>query len=232
MLRRSAAHVIVAAVEAPELEPDDAHHLAAVLRLRPGEIVTATDGRGSWRVCRWRSPATLEPDGPVHTEPRPEPAITIGVTPVKGDRPEWAVQKLTELGVDEIVILRTARSVVRWDARREGPALERLRAVVRAAAMQSRRVHVPPIVGVRTPAEIAGAALAEMGGDPPTLERPVVLIGPEGGWDPAELAGRPTVGLGPHVLRAETAALAAAVRLAALREQPRSVVGWYTMGRD
>ena len=61
-------------------------------------------------------------------------------------------------------------------------------------------------------------ALAHFGGEPPSVRAPAVAVGPEGGWDPAEGSGRPRVGLGPTVLRAETAAVAAGLLLCALRE--------------
>jgi 16S rRNA (uracil1498-N3)-methyltransferase len=216
-LRSSAAHVIVASLEEPVLGAADAHHLARVLRLRPGEVVTATDGRGAWRVCRWTG-AGLETDGPVTVEAAPEPPLTIGFAPVKGDRPEWTVQKLTELGVDRIVPLRAARSVVRWDGERGAAAVERLRRVAREAAMQSRRCRLPEVTEVLTPADLPDAALAEPGGRPPTLARPTVLVGPEGGWTADELAAAAsTVALGDLILRSETAALAAAALLGALR---------------
>ena len=216
-LRSSAAHVVVASLAAPVLDDGDVHHLARALRLRPGEVVTATDGAGSWRSCRWTGTG-VEADGPVVAEPRPAPALTVGFAPVKGDRPEWTVQKLTELGVDRIVVVCAARSVVRWEGPRAAAALDRLRRVAREATMQSRRCWLPEVTGVLTPAALPDAALAEPGGDPPTLVRPAVLVGPEGGWTPEELAAAPaTVGLGALVLRAETAAVAAAVLLGALR---------------
>ena len=86
--------------------------------------------------------------------------------------------------------------------------------MAREAAVQSRRVWLPVVDGVTAWATVAGepgAALAHPGGGPPTLERPTLLVGPEGGWDDAELAGAPAlVGLGPSVLRTETAATVAA----------------------
>ena len=88
--------------------------------------------------------------------------------------------------------------------------------------MQSRRVWLP-VVDVVTPFEAMvaepGAAVAHPGGGPPSLEHPVVLIGPEGGWDDAELAGAAglLVGLGVSVLRTETAAVVAGTLLCALR---------------
>jgi 16S rRNA (uracil1498-N3)-methyltransferase len=221
-----AAHVFVEDLAAPELEADDAHHLQRVLRLRPGELVTASDGRGRWCRCRYDAGGGLELDGPIVPEPAPQPAITVAFAPVKGDRPEWTVQKLTELGVDHIVVLVAARSVVRWDAERAPRQLARLAKVAREAAMQSRRVRLPQVGPLQSVAEAAStlgagrgaAVLAQPGGDPPSLDRPSVLIGPEGGWAEEELAlGLPNLSLGPTVLRAETAALGAAMVLTALR---------------
>jgi 16S rRNA (uracil1498-N3)-methyltransferase len=86
--------------------------------------------------------------------------------------------------------------------------------------MQCRRSWLPTVDAVQsftTVASAPDAVLADDGGAPVDLERPVVLIGPEGGWAPEESAGRPTVGLGPHVLRAETAAIAAGALLVAKR---------------
>ena len=225
-LRRSAAHVIVDAdqLDADDgliLDPDDAHHLGRVLRLRPGQVVTATDGAGRWRPYRWRSlEHPPEPDGPIRVEPAPQPRIAVGFTPVKGDRPEWTVSKLTELGVDRIIPLRTDRSVVRWTGARGVDAVQRMRRVVRESVMQSRRCHVPQVSDVLGPDAVDGAALAHFDGSPVALESPVVLVGPEGGWSEAELGlPRPHVVLGPHVLRAETAAVAAGVLLTALRSR-------------
>jgi 16S rRNA (uracil1498-N3)-methyltransferase len=222
------AHVFVADLEVPELDEPDRHHLSRALRLRPGEEVTASDGTGRWRRCRYAtggpgggdSTAALEPEGPVISEEPPRPAVGVGFVVTKGSRPEWVVQKLTEVGVDRIVPLSSSRSVVRWDTSRADRNVERLRRVAREAAMQSRRNRLPDVTDVVSFAEVAvaGAALAEAGGAAPSLERPFVLVGPEGGWDRAELAfGLPLVGLGPTVLRAETAAVAAGVLLCALR---------------
>ncbi|GAC1382341.1 MAG: 16S rRNA (uracil(1498)-N(3))-methyltransferase [Acidimicrobiales bacterium] len=207
----------------PALAAGDVHHLARVLRLRAGESVTVTDGRGRWRACVWRDAETVpEPVGEVASEHRPTPEVTVGFAPVKGDRPEWVVQKLTEVGVDRIVVLRAARSVIKWEGPRAEAVLARLRAVSREALMQSRQVFLPVVEGICRPSDVAGAALAHFGGEPVGLGRPI-LIGPEGGWSDGELGTVPTVSLGPNVLRAETAALAAGVLLTALRT--RSVGG-------
>lgn len=226
--RDAAAHVFVDDLEDPVLGADDRHHLERVLRLRPGETVSAVDGRGGWRLCAFTGTAAhaggLEPAGEIGHVPPAEPGVTIGFALTKGDRPEWAVQKLTEIGVERIIPLVTARSVVRWEGDRAGRHLERLREVARQAGMQSRR-SVLPVVEPATPlAEVlrstaTGApALAEPGGEPPSLAHPMVLVGPEGGWDPAEVAAAPaTVTLGPHILRTETAAVLAGSLLVAMR---------------
>ena len=217
------AHVFVADLVAPELDSRDRHHLEMVLRLRAGEVVTASDGAGRWVACRFAGRAAgLEVDGEVAFEPAADPTVTIAFAPPKGDRPEWAVQKLTELGVDRIVPLMAARSVVRWNGGEPASApVARLRRIVREAAMQSRRVWLPVVddpLPFAAAAAMPRAALAVAGGDPPSLDRPLVLVGPEGGWDDDELAaGLPTVGLGPNVLRTETAAVVAGTLLVALR---------------
>jgi len=215
--------VVVPDLSAPAPDGRDTHHLVDVLRLRPDERVIAGDGAGAWVPCRLSSAGTLVVDGPVRHEPAPEPAVTVAFVPTKGDRPEWVVQKLTELGVDRIVPLWSRRSVVRWRDERGERAVDRLRRVAREASCQCRRVWLPEVTGVMGLAELAELAgpslgLAHPGGVRPTLERTVVAVGPEGGWDEAEQrwAG-PTIGLGPTVLRAETAAVVAGTLLCALR---------------
>lgn len=187
--------------------------------MRAGDEITVSDGAGGRLRCRF-GPA-LEPAGDVERLPRPVPEITVAFALVKGQRPEWAVQKLTEIGVDRIVPLLAARSVVRWPPGEAGGQLTRLRRVAREAAMQSRRVWLPVVAGVAAVGELAatpGVALAHPGGGAPALDRPVVLVGPEGGWDDGELAAAPAlVGLGPSVLRTETAAVVAGALLCALR---------------
>ncbi len=201
--------------------------------MRAGDEVVCADGQGSWRRCRWGG--SIEPVGEAEREPAPTPVLTVGFALVKGSRPELIVAKLTELGVDRIVPVAAERSVVRWDPDRAAGHLERLERIVRGAAMQSRRAWLPEVSPVASVAELAQAtppgsvALAEPGGDPPTLEQPTVLVGPEGGWTDAELARvEAHVGLNPQVLRVETAAIAAGALLAALRsglvEPPPHVV--------
>jgi len=212
-------HVFVDDIEAPVLTASDRHHLERVLRIRKGDPLTVSDGRGWWRSCVYGAPVQAT------DEPRlvmlDEPEITIAFTPVKGDRPEWVVQKLTELGVDRIVVLRSERSVVRWEGERAAKQVERFERVAREAAMQCRRCHLPTIEGIADLASVAsrtGAVRADRGGASIALDTPVVAIGPEGGWTAAEREVLPdAVGLADHVLRAETAAVAAGALLTAQR---------------
>jgi 16S rRNA (uracil1498-N3)-methyltransferase len=223
-----AAHVFVDDLDAPVLSDDDRAHLLRSLRLRDGEAVTVADGRGGWRSCRFAAgDGSVVPDGDVERTPAPAPVITAALAIPKGDRLEWAVQKLVETGADRIVVLHTERSVVRWDGDdgRTARRVDRLRRVAREAAMQSRRVWLPDVDGPVAFGEAvawSGACLADAGGGPPALARSTVLVGPEGGWSDDERGaaaglGIPRVSFGPHVLRVETAAVAGTVLLAALR---------------
>lgn len=207
-----------------QLRDNDVHHLARVLRLRPNETVSASDGRGNVVQAHWDgSGVAVDPSAELCVAPAPVPAITVAFSLTKGSHPEQAVQKLTECGVDEIAVVISERSVARWPtgagAERQ---MARLDEVARQAAMQCRRAWLPRISGPFTLDAFArqhpGLALAEPGGKPLSLSTPVVAVGPEGGWSEAELGLTPNlVGLGPHVLRAETAAAAAGILLSALR---------------
>ena len=221
-LRNSVAHVFVDYLEAPSLSDTDEHHLSRVLRLRDGESVTASDGRGGWRSCVWAD-GTLRASGDVVTVEAPAQRIGVAFVPVKGDRNEWSVQKLTEIGVDDIILLATTRhSVVRWsDADKQ---LRKLRVVAREAAMQSRRVWLPAVSGLVSLLDalaMPGAAVADPAASPaaPNLASPaLIVVGPEGGFDDDEIpANVPRVSLGDTILRAETATLVAATLLAARR---------------
>ena len=218
-LRHSVAHVFVDQLDSPTLGDDDQHHLGRVLRFRDGESVTASNGRGQWRACVWRNGA-LEVAGEVVASAPPSVRCAVAFTPVKGDRNEWAVQKLTEIGIDEVIILApTQHSVVRWsDADKQ---LRKLRVVAREAAMQSRRVWLPNIVGLAALHEVCagdGAAVADPNGVALHAGVSLVVVGPEGGFAEDELpAGVPRVQLGDTILRAETATLVAATLLVARR---------------
>lgn len=224
----SAAHVVVADLDLPELDESDIHHLSRVLRLRVGEVVTATDGAGAWRSCRWTGTG-IDPVGVIARVAAPPTETSVAFALVKGDRLDWIVQKLTELGTDRMVPLRTEHAVVRWDAGREQTQIARLGRIAREAAMQSRRVWLPVIEPVTAAIEFLGrpgVARADFGGAEldDLTDCSAIAVGPEGGWSSAERAvPAAVVGLGSTVLRAETAAIAAGVLLAERRRRSRRV---------
>ncbi len=221
------AHVFVEELSSPALSADDERHLASVLRLRDGEHVTACDGAGSVVTClvstAGRGRINIEAEGEAVHEARPAPALTIAFALVKGDRPEWAVQKLVEIGVDRIVPIVTARTVVQPTGAAATARSVRLRRVAREAAMQCRRAYLPDVDEVTALETLlagtgSGLAVADAQGMPPSLDTPTLVVGPEGGLADGEVEdGVARVRLGPHVLRTETAAVVAGTLLASLR---------------
>ena len=211
-------HVLVEDVDAPALSVDDRHPRERGLRLRSGDPFSVGDGAGRWRPCRFG--ARIEPVGAVVSVDAPRPEVAVGFAVLKGGRGDYVVQKLTELGVDRIVPFVAERSVVRWEGARVDRQLQRWRRVAREALMQCRRLWLPQVEPVRAfgDLDLAGAALAVPGGRALAPAENCVLVGPEGGWTAVELAAvSGHVGLGPNVLRAETAAIAAAAVLGARR---------------
>ena len=228
------AHVFVERLDdRVVVEGSDGHHLQRARRIRAGETITAADGYGRWRVftvvTAEAGRVELEATSTVAHEPRLTPALTVACALTKGEKPELAVQKLTELGVDRVLLVQAARSIVRWDDERTASGLERLRRVAREAAAQARRARVPVVEGPVTPTELAtmpGLVVAAADGVAahelalPREGEWVVAVGPEGGFEPSERAAMgqvPELAVGPFVLRAETAAIAVAAALAARR---------------
>jgi len=206
-----------------EIGGDDGHHLQRVRRLRVGEFITAADGTGQWRRYELRVASrghiAASACGPLESEPELLPRIAVAISLTKGGLDATAA-RLTELGVHRIEPVHAHHSVVRWDDTRARAAVDRLRTVVREAAAQSRRARVPEVRAVGDIASLAGRpglVVADRTGvpgseipDPPAGEWTLV-IGPEGGLSADErvrLAG-PRLAVGPHVLRAETAPIAA-----------------------
>ena len=214
VLRASAAHVFVESLESPALTEVDTHHLQRVLRIRPTDTVTLADGAGAWRTARLVHGA-VEVTGEIFAEAPGEPSTIVSAIP-KGERVEWLVQKVTELGVSEIVLADFARSVVRWEGDRLAKQRARLLRVIREAAMQSRRLWLPSLVVGEPFAVVArrpGAALAEPGGTD-ALPGRCVIVGPEGGFSDEERSlNLPRVGLTDTILRTETAAVVGALRV-------------------
>lgn len=239
----AAAHVFAPALdESVVIEGEDGHHLQRVRRLRAGEHVTVSDGRGRWRpyeITRGnRGSLVLAAAGEVHREPVLAPGLAVAFALSKGTKPEDVVSGLTELGVDRIVPFRSARSVVRWEGERARSATARLRRVTREAAMQCRRSWLPEVLepvdlaGLTTAGAVVvgdteGAAVHEL--PLPSGGEWLAVVGAEGGLDPAErerlrsLPGATSLAVGPHVLRADTAAVSVAAVLTARRRWSRSV---------
>lgn len=220
--------LFVESLDAPRIERDDYHHISKVLREPDGAAIVLCDGAGAWRR------ATLaqepEPTGPIEVVDRRTPELVVGFALIKGDRPELVVQKLTELGIDRIVPLVTDHGVVRWKGDRAAKQRERFIRIAREASMQCRRTHLPALADLQSfdtfcdehptlkRCDAGGRSLissVEFAPDAPV----VVAVGPEGGWSEREqLMGEP-VGLGDHILRAETAAISVAAILGALRSR-------------
>ena len=198
----------------PELSRDDEHHLRKVLRADSGEEIVVTDGKGSWSICEVLE-GTLARVSAVQMDPR-APETTLYLTPLKGDRAEWAVAKATEVGVSRIVPLIAARMVVKFKGESREKTLTRWRRIAEEAAGQCRRTYD---VTIGDPVKVKEVqplvAVCDLGATGNWAGLRSVAIGPEGGWARDEWdLGRRRVGLGPTVLRAETAGVVAASLLA------------------
>jgi len=220
-LRRSAAHVFVEDINSLELNDDDIHHLLRVLRIRESDEVSVSDGRGSWRIASIAKDGSARPTSEVEEQIEPVWRVGVAFVPIKGEKPELVAQKLTEVGVDDIVIVASAhRQVVKWEEDRRERNMERLAKVVREASMQSRRTWIPSLRVVGDIRDLArmGTAIAEPNGVELESSDRFLVVGPEGGFTEEELAVFDRqVSLGDFVLRAETAAIVAGVKLTDLR---------------
>ncbi len=220
---------------------DDARHLQRVLRAEVGQRYEISDGHAAWLaeitearhdrvVLRALEPAP-SPEFPVR--------LTVLASLIKFDRFEWMVEKATELGAELIIPVDAARSEKGlYEAARK--RLERWNRIARESSQQSRRLRPPEVMeAVRFGAALARCGdcrciLEEAEGAPPLARafprerragaQVLLLAGPEGGWTDAEREGAAAAGwipgsLGPQILRAETAVLAAlAVSLGAWLE--------------
>jgi 16S rRNA (uracil1498-N3)-methyltransferase len=229
------------------LQGQDAHHLARVLRAEPGQRYEITDGAA---LCL----AEIESIEPRRIVLRVVEALDPGASPpsiaivaalIKFDRFEWMIEKVTELGVRSIIPVESARSdqgLFKAAAKR----VERWRKIARESSQQSRRLQAPEIRdpvrlrdALREPVELR-IRLEEDPGAPPLFDRAKawngesgvgLAVGPEGGWTDGERAAMEDSGwlaasLGGTVLRAETAAIAAAAVLsqfAALSTKQRCI---------
>ena len=209
------------------LDDGDARHLHRVLRVRRGDPVSVSDGRGSvWHatVASAGEDGVKVTLGTAVTVARPTPRIVVVHALPKQRKLDDVIQRLTELGVDEVRPVHSERSQVELTGQRAVKAVERWRAVAYAAAKQSRRAWLPDVAGVgdwRTafPATSCGVTFWEESATPlravlegwTACDDVVIGIGPEGGLTAEEVAatGLPDASLGPTILRTETAALVA-----------------------
>ncbi|GAA2944595.1 MULTISPECIES: 16S rRNA (uracil(1498)-N(3))-methyltransferase [Streptomyces] len=221
------------------LEGPEGRHAVSVKRLNPGEEVVLTDGRGRWaegvvRAAEGKDRLVVGLTA-VREEPLPSPRITVVQALPKGDRGEVAVETMTETGVDAIVPWQASRCITQWKGDRGLKSLAKWRTTAREAGKQSRRVRFCEVSEAKTTKQVAALlAGADFAGvlhedrDVPsaalaTAELPaqgsiVLVVGPEGGVSPQELAafaeaGAPPYRLGPSVLRTSTAGTAAAALL-------------------
>jgi 16S rRNA (uracil1498-N3)-methyltransferase len=223
------------------LDGREGRHAATVRRIRVGEPITLSDGHGllveSEVIGAQRDRLELK----VHTRTVAAPAsprVTVVQALPKSDRSELAVELMTEAGADAIVPWQAARCIANWEGK-AAKAVDKWRTAARTAARQSRRAYIPDVAdlhGTRDLLELvcrakeSGAVIAALheSGTSRFTELPfadvpaiVLIVGPEGGLDDAELsalsdAGADIVLLGPTVLRTSTAAAVALGALGAL----------------
>lgn len=211
------------------LPADESHHALKVMRVAPPDVVTVTDGLGTVARCA----ATGVEAGVLKVEVleketlrRPRPEIVVYQGAAKGHKADDVVEKLAELGVAEVRVYESKRSVARWDEAKVARLNERWSAVTRAAAKQSRSPFLTRAVAglswTQVVRELAREAVVIVLWEGAVLplrtallegaERIALVVGPEGGLEPAEAealadAGGQLVSLGPRILRTENAAV-------------------------
>jgi len=214
-----------------------AHHLGRVLRVGVGDVVQAVDAQGELLSVRLTGIASRRAEGLVVERERlatESPLrLTLAQAIPKGDKMESIIRMTTELGVTRVVPLLTARTIVRLEPARWGARLARWRRVAREAAQQSGRAAVPEIaeptqLGAWQPdARDDGLLVCFWEDERRGLDarlpagpcpRATVVVGPEGGLTATEVdglagAGALVAGLGPRLLRTETAGAVAVALL-------------------
>lgn len=207
----------------------EARHAVTVSRISVGESITIGNGAGlvvSGSVVTAEHAELAITVEDVVEHPRRVPALFLVQALAKADRDELAVQAATELGVDGVIPWQAARSISRWEGSKVAKGRDRWAAIVREATKQSVRPWLPDVLDLATTKQLAamasGARMLVLEPTAPTLLtslRPdgrdiLVVVGPEGGLAPHELAalaesGAETVRLGPEILRTSTAGPAA-----------------------
>lgn len=222
----------LAAGQSLALPPGAARHVQ-VVRMQPGQEVTLFDGAGGqWRAViekMGRSDVQVRVQAFEDVERESAVAVHLAIGIPANERMDWLVEKATELGCASLQPLVTARAVLRLAGERAGRKREHWQAIAAAACEQSGRNRVPRVheplafaqwAGQAAPGPVEKVMLSfaadagRLAAGPGAARDWVVLSGPEGGLDPREEAlaretGFRPVTLGPRVLRAETAPLAA-----------------------
>lgn len=217
---------------------EDAAHLTRVLRTAPGDTLPLADGHGrafGGEVAAIEGgEVLLRLTGEEESRAEPQLWVQSAIAWAKGDKLDWAVQKCVEAGASEIVLFAAERSVAL--PKQEEKRLARLERIAREAAKQSGRIRLPALRAAPGLAEaLAGASglgarlvfhpaagAATLQGALQGAESAAFFTGPESGFSDRELAlareaGARLVGLGPRVLRCETAPVVALAAAMALR---------------
>lgn len=219
------------------LTGETAHHMLKVMRMQPGHRVelvtpdeqafigelTELDATDKTVTVTVQSPITKSVELPIET------TIVCGLS--KGDKTDWIVQKGTQLGAHRFIFCNSQFSVARWDDKKQAKKVARLQKIAQEAAEQAHRTHVPTIewrnsltAVAQESATIKLVAYEESAKDGEHAQlvqslqtaqpgdRLLCVFGPEGGVAPKEIemlaaAGFKVAGLGPRILRAETAPL-------------------------
>ena len=207
----------------------EARHAVTVNRLRVGETTSVGNGKGlvaTGTVVDAGGAQFSIRVATVHRVPLSTPALWLAQALAKGGRDELAIQAATELGVDGVIPWAAGRSVVRWEGAKASKGPERWGTIVREAAKQSVRSWLPEVHPLVSTAGLAGlasskrmlvlepTATAQLSGIALDDRDLVLVVGPEGGIAPTELAqleevGAVAVRLGDTVLRTSTAGPAA-----------------------
>lgn len=221
------------------LDPTEARHLTGALRRRPGDEIVLADGNGAVAeaklvaIGRGRVEAVILS---VRHEPEPESeGVTLALAMTDNRAMDWAVQKAVEVGIGRFLPIEAERAQVR--GRDLGGRVEHWRRIAMQALKQCRRpwamavTEVVPLTAlVEGDSEQAGGVVADVEGSAlselPKTAGNMLVVGPEGGFTAAEKQlfdrrGWPRLRLGPHILRAETAAVVGGAMMVARCEQLR-----------
>lgn len=211
-----------------------AHHIVRVMRMAPeAKIELVFPQRQAYVAQLMQTTPTVEARlmQAITFNSELPVAVTIACGLSKKDKADWIVQKGTELGAQQFIFFASTYAVAKWDSKKQAKKLERLQKIARDAARQSHRLLIPAVSYLKNiatlcelPKDQGMIAYEEAGKSGETAhlvklsrqlvpnQRIIGVFGPEGGFAPQEVkqfneAGFATVGLGPRILRAETAPL-------------------------